>query len=167
MQTFLPSPDIYKSAEMLDRQRLGKQRVEAMQILTILAGTSKGDGFRNHPATLMWKGHELGLTIYLVAMIEEWKRRRYLDSVESFLSGNFSGNYGHARGIVKRRESWGVLQAQNILPIWFGGLIHSSHRAALLAKDANYYSKFGWSEQPKIDYYWPTKQPILFEEEPA
>ena len=32
MQTFLPYPDFWVSAKMLDDKRLGKQRVEAMQI---------------------------------------------------------------------------------------------------------------------------------------
>ena len=33
MQTFLPFPDFQQSAAVLDRVRLGKQRVEALQIL--------------------------------------------------------------------------------------------------------------------------------------
>ena len=33
MQTFLPYKDIQKSVKCLDYRRLGKQRVEAMQIL--------------------------------------------------------------------------------------------------------------------------------------
>ena len=32
MQTFLPYADFKRSAESLDNKRLGKQRVEAMQI---------------------------------------------------------------------------------------------------------------------------------------
>ena len=36
MQTFLPYPDIEKSLNSLDSKRLGKQRVEAYQILNIL-----------------------------------------------------------------------------------------------------------------------------------
>ena len=33
MQTFLPYPDMIKSAKALDYKRLGKQRVEAKQII--------------------------------------------------------------------------------------------------------------------------------------
>jgi hypothetical protein len=36
MQTFLPYPDFQTSAKILDNKRLGKQRVEAKQILEIL-----------------------------------------------------------------------------------------------------------------------------------
>lgn len=38
MQTFLPYPDFEKSAYSLDRQRLGKQRVETLQIMQALFG---------------------------------------------------------------------------------------------------------------------------------
>ena len=36
MQTFLPYEDFTKTAQCLDYKRLGKQRVEAYQILRIL-----------------------------------------------------------------------------------------------------------------------------------
>ena len=36
MQTFLPFPDFVASARSLDRLRLGKQRVETLQILNAL-----------------------------------------------------------------------------------------------------------------------------------
>ena len=52
MQTFLPYDDFVKSAKVLDYRRLGKQRVEAMQLLKAISGQG---GWRNHPAALMWK----------------------------------------------------------------------------------------------------------------
>jgi hypothetical protein len=61
MQTFLPYKDFKKSAKVLDNKRLGKQRVEAFQILNILLGRTKTKGWRNHPAVLMWKGHSNAL----------------------------------------------------------------------------------------------------------
>lgn len=75
MQTFLPYPDFELSARLLDRQRLGKQRVEAMQILQALTGESKG--WANHPATRMWEGHEKALAEYMGAMCKEWVKRGY------------------------------------------------------------------------------------------
>ena len=33
MQTFLPYPDFHESAKVLDMKRLGKQRVEVLQLL--------------------------------------------------------------------------------------------------------------------------------------
>jgi hypothetical protein len=46
-----------------------------------------------------------------------------------------------------------------VYPDWFGGVIHSTHRANLIRKDPEYYSKFGWfeNENPDMPYYWPTK----------
>jgi len=49
VNTFLPHADFVKSAESLDNKRLGKQRVEAWQILQALRGNTKG--WVNHPAT--------------------------------------------------------------------------------------------------------------------
>lgn len=70
MQTFLPYPDITLSAAVLDYKRLGKQRVEAMQILNALAGLKRG--WTNHPAVRMWRGYEDGLAAYHDACISEW-----------------------------------------------------------------------------------------------
>ncbi len=55
MQTFLPYADFERCAAALDSQRLGKQRVEAFEILRVLRGESRG--WRNHPAALMWRGY--------------------------------------------------------------------------------------------------------------
>src|SRR5674476_21075 len=62
------------SLATLDRARLGKQRIEAKQILTLLLaklddGTSSSlasssRGFINHPATRMWEGNEILLAYY-------------------------------------------------------------------------------------------------------
>jgi len=41
MQTFLPYPDFKRSAQVLDRQRLGKQRVENLQLMTALTGVKR------------------------------------------------------------------------------------------------------------------------------
>ena len=48
MQTFLPYPDFVASARCLDRRRLGKQRVEVLQLLRALL--VPGSGWANHPA---------------------------------------------------------------------------------------------------------------------
>ena len=58
MQTFLPYKDFSRSAKVLDRQRLGKQRVEGLQILQCLLGIGSLR-WKNHPAVKMWKGAEL------------------------------------------------------------------------------------------------------------
>ena len=78
MQTFVPENTLQNSVRVLDRQRLGKQRVETLQIMKALAGLSKG--WTNHPATRMWRGHEYALLCYQHYTVEEWKRRGYKDT---------------------------------------------------------------------------------------
>jgi Pyrimidine dimer DNA glycosylase len=131
MQTFLPYGDFDRSAQVLDYRRLGKQRVEALQIINVLEGRSTG--WKRHPAVRMWEGYVDGLKSYLRSMITEWVRRGYVNNI-----------------VI---PSYGL---PTIQPPWLGDEhFHSSHRAALLHKNWDYYSQFGWVEEPKLDYYWP------------
>ena len=131
MQTFLPYPNFRESAQALDNKRLGKQRVEAFQILKTLNSGRKA--WANHPATRMWRGYEHALTIYMDSMIVEWVRRGFKNTMEVV-------GYPFVR----------------LFPPWFGNPdFHSSHRAALLAKAPEHYSQFGWTETPQINYIWP------------
>lgn len=133
MQTFLPLPDFQKSAACLDMRRLGKQRLEALQILKAIFDPSYG--WQNHPAVNQWRGYVSALENYLFFIEDEWKTRGY----KSSLSGiTFN------KGIF--------------YPLWLGyPPYHASHRAALLAKDYEWYSKFDWKETPEINYVWPSK----------
>ena len=54
MQTFLPRESFIESNQSLDYRRLGKQRVEAKQILNVLLNRTETKGWRNHPITKMW-----------------------------------------------------------------------------------------------------------------
>lgn len=136
MQTFLPYPDFHESARVLDRQRLGKQRVEAWQIVRTLTGQSAG--WRHHPAVKMWEGHGPALVTYGIAMCEEWIGRGYKDTLlERF------------QAIVA--PGWPIH-----LPAWIGDeALHASHRANLLRKDPAWYGAFGWTEDPTAPYVWP------------
>lgn len=136
MQTFLPYADFAASAVVLDSRRLGKQRVEAMQILRALEGITKG--WRNHPATKMWEHYPQALAAYGRAMCREWQARGFNSTIHEFF---------------EERE-----HAAPELPSWLGHeAFHSAHRAALLAKDPAHYARFGWTERPSISYLWPTK----------
>jgi hypothetical protein len=131
VQTFLPYPSFRRTAACLDYRRLGKQRVESVQILAACRHATIG--WRNHPATLMWRGYEPALEQYLRHMICEWKRRGYFNTIPC---------------PVRRQDI--------VLPPWFGDdSFHASHRAALLAKDPEWYGQFGWTEDPIISYVWP------------
>lgn len=69
MQTFLPYADFDRCAEVLDNRRLGKQRVETLQIMRAL--TVPGYAWQSHPAVLMWKGYEEALAAYGMAVCRE------------------------------------------------------------------------------------------------
>jgi hypothetical protein len=132
MQTFLPYPSFEKSASVLDYRRLGKQRVEAYQILRALRGLSKG--WVNHPATVMWRGYEPALEQYLRVMINEWTGRGYNNTM-----------------VVPDHKP------MIVIPPWFGDeRVHASHRANLKRKDPEYYSAF--DEDPAMPYYWPNQE---------
>ena len=91
MQTFLPYDSFTKTAQCLDYMRLGKQRVEAYQILRVLTGESQG--WKNHPAVKMWKGYEYALTWYGYVICSEWIMRGYKDQMlHKFVRGLSEGD---------------------------------------------------------------------------
>ena len=145
MQTFLPYPDFLRSAECLDYRRLGKQRIETKQIWLTLMGQGKGSGWKNHPAVLMWKGYEDALIWYGEIMCREWIKRGYNDTTLPWIMAIKSER-------VKVRKTIPM-------PPWLGvKAFHSAHRQTLLSKDLTHYGQFGWTEVPKYEYWWPTKQ---------
>ena len=52
MQTFLPYDTFEESATVLDYRRLGKQRVEGMQIINAIENPNK-QGWQNHQIVIM------------------------------------------------------------------------------------------------------------------
>src|SRR5436190_17613320 len=85
MQTFLPVADFEESARLLDSPRLGKQRVETLQILRALELPDYG--WANHPAVLMWRGRTPALVAYGLAMVRVWRERGFADSTETLIGG--------------------------------------------------------------------------------
>jgi len=138
MQTFLPYSSYTESARVLDNKRLGKQRSECLIILRTLAGFS--NGWKNHPAVKMWKGCELSLACYSMEICIEWRVER-----------KFNDTCGNKIASIMEE-----LEGPKVDPVWLGNEdFHASHRAALLAKNFEWYSKFGWKEKPEIKYVWP------------
>jgi len=135
MQTFLPCPNFADSAKILDNKRLGKQRAECLQILKALHNPNYG--WQNHPAVKMWRKSESWLACYGLCICDEWRNRGFDDSC-----------YEKIRVFSRDLEN---------KPEWLGNeKFHSSHRAALLMKNPEWYSQFGWTERPEIRYVWPT-----------
>jgi hypothetical protein len=132
MQTFLPYPDFNESLRCLDSRRLGKQRVEAFQILNTLLGKSKG--WQNHPAVKMWKGYEPALTLYYNVSLEVWAER------------------GYQNVKLQRKACCDCPE----LPTWIGmDRFHASHRSNLLRKNPEFYRHHGWIEPSNLPYIWP------------
>lgn len=139
MQTFLPYPEFENSARVLDDKRLGKQRVEVLQILNALTNPN-AKGWINHPCTNMWRGHERALIRYGVAICDEWVRRGHADTVKGKLLEKLEG-----------------LDHSNE-PEWLGREdLHAAHRANLLRKDEEFYRAFGWFEPCDLPYVWPVQ----------
>ncbi|MCW2701174.1 MAG: uncharacterized protein JWQ45_2709 [Blastococcus sp.] len=149
MQTFLPVPDFEDGARLLDSPRLGKQRVETLQILRALELPDYG--WASHPAVRMWRGRTPALVAYGLAMVRVWRERGFADTTEIQI-GEF------APDVVGAAQK--DLAAEGLLPSWVGDeALHRSHRSNLIAKDPDFYRPrftelFG-PEPDDLPYVWP------------
>lgn len=148
MQTFLPYADFKLSAQCLDKKRCWKQVVECNQILNALKLSREGTipigkkkiGWANHSCTRMWRGYESALKVYHNVFfdwcVEYWKIKP-VKTKRIELEKDFSYE----------------------MPPWFGfPLLHSTHRGRLLDKKYDFFSQYGWAEQPISEaegYFWP------------
>ena len=158
MQTFLPYPNFSQSAKCLDNKRLGKQRVECLQILQVLSkertevvqrpnnqgivvAVIRNTPWYNHPAVKMWRGYSECLVHYSDAICNEWHFNRGFD--DNCLTKIYAMFGGHIIMTPHR-------------PPWLGNeAFHASHRSNLLRKDFAHYSQFGWTEPNNLPYVWP------------
>lgn len=137
MQTFLPYADFRASVRCLDYRRLGKQRVEAMQLVQAIQTNGT---WLKHPAAQMWKDHVPALQFYHDCAVVEWIRRGYRNSMTLYLPTEVE------------------------MPSWIGmETFHASHRSNLLRKDPTFYGQFGWTEPNNLPYVWPSheRKPML------
>lgn len=161
MQTFVPLFGSADTAQVLDRARLNKQALEGWQILMNLVqldpqGNHRvSKGWSNHPAVKMWRGHEGALTIYIVKMVMEWEKRGYKSTIAKKAITTY----------IQAIKLGRITKDSHRLPEWMRDKdlfdkISSSHRKALLVKDYEWYSQFGWPEdigsKPETyEYVWP------------
>lgn len=160
MQTFLPYANantFLETAEVLDNKRLNKQALEAWQILMVLTeldpqgNDREPKGWVNHPAVKMWRGHETTLHRYIIDMTNEWVRRGFKTTIADKANETFR--------VAKERGRVGINR-----PYWMNNtarfeFIAESHRQALLCKDYEWYSQFGWAEDTgtkptTYEYVW-------------
>ena len=138
MQTFLPYCNFSMSAACLDRARLGKQRVETLQILKALLLPDYG--WKSHPAVRMWEGCDQLLVLYGWAICNEWIARGYQDTC-----------------LAKILAFHDPSRPFNVL-WWLGEkAFHDSHKSKLLQKKPDHYNQFNWDVPRDLDYWWPTK----------
>jgi hypothetical protein len=151
VQTFLPYADFDATAKVLDDRRLGKQRVEALQILRAL--TRERYGWQHHPAVLMWAGYEEALAAYGLAVCREWRRRGHADTCEAKIVEDFrSADLGD--DVRPAAE----LAALGLLPPWLGRrALHRSHRSALVRKDPEHYRRRFPRVPADLEYVWPRR----------
>ena len=169
MQSFLPFANFTESARVLDNKRLGKQRVEGLQILKALdkgpwgcwachqkvthfneyktgyhcyhcEAPLKRTAWYNHPAVLMWKSYENALVLYVEEICREWVRRGFKDTVAEKVQEFRKGNIC-------------------LLPDWFGDkAFHLSHQSNLLRKDPEHYGQYFTGVPNDLPYVWPVRK---------
>ncbi|HEX2075238.1 MAG TPA: MSMEG_6728 family protein [Geodermatophilus sp.] len=149
MQTFLPVADFEQSARLLDSPRLGKQRVETLQVLRALELPDYG--WTSHPVVRMWRGRTPALVVYGLAMVRVWRERGFADSTQTLIAEFAPEAVGAGQGELARA---------GLLPSWVGDeAVHRSHRSNLLAKEPDFYRPrftplFG-PEPEDLPYVWP------------
>jgi hypothetical protein len=149
MQTFLPYPDFARSADVLDGRRLGKQRVEAIQVLRAL--TVPGYGWRRHPAAAMWAGYEEALVRYGLEICAAWCGAGHADTCAATLAADLEA--GTSLTAVRTQAQ---LAQSGDLPPWLGeDAFHRSHQSALLRKDPDHYGPLFPDVPDDLPYVWP------------
>jgi hypothetical protein len=159
MQTFTPYADFERSLRTLDQQRLGKQRVDVIQIVRAL--TVPGYAWSSHPAVLMWKGFEEALGRYGLTACRIWTERGFADSCAETITADL-----RAAGIAGIRDET-ELRADGALPLWLDDeSVQLSHRSSLLRKDPEHYGPlFPPGTPADLDYVWPVRSPAVIERE--
>jgi hypothetical protein len=139
MQTFITDYNPNISARTLDSKRLGKQRVEALQIADCLL--IKESRWKSHPAVKMWKGYESYLIkVYLVSIFLEWEKRGYKNT---------------KCDIWWQKLYKKVKNTKIIYPKWITDDFIKSHRSNLIRKNENHYSHIFQNIPNNLEYIWP------------
>ena len=152
MQTFLPYPDFAQSAACLDNRRLGKQRVECLQILRALRDPSYG--WQNHPAVRMWRNKQHALALYGCHVCYEWRKRGFKDTCTEKICSLmlWTNDLEIELRAIQFNEQYPLYD----YPLWLDNpAFHASHRSNLLRKDPAFYGRYGWTEPHNLPYVWP------------
>lgn len=144
-----------RGLQVLDDKRLGKQRVEAYQILTII-GRKQGwlpnpenkKGFWNHPAVRMWEYYIPALVDYTKQCCSIWTARGFKDSI--------------LKSIEELDKQFAYLRIQKEIrfsyrdPKWITPEFVRSHQSNLIRKFPEHYRPiFGDDVPDNLPYIWP------------
>jgi hypothetical protein len=158
VQTFVPYADFAATARVLDTKRLGKQRVEVIQIVRAL--TVPGYAWASHPAVLMWKGHEEALGRYGLAICDEWVARGFGDTCAATIRADLA-----AAGVTQLRDL-GTLAQEGALPGWLEDeAVLRSHRSALVRKEPAHYAALFPGVPTDLPYVWPVRSEAVLDRE--
>lgn len=173
MQTFLPYPDFSKSASVLDKRRLGKQRVENLQIMQVLLGhrvvttfardvsadydeevvigdVPTSEWFLEPLSTPGWARHPA---------VRMWRRyERGLMMYQQAICAEWLRRNFIDTCLDKTQFLFDRLGDPNglITPPWMGDPgFHTSHQSNLIRKDRTYYSQFFPGVPGDLPYIWP------------
>ncbi len=148
---------------MLDDRRLGKQRVETLQIMQVLLGlrwdtaagvieTYEPRGWRTHPAVLMWQGSESALGRYQELICQEWTGRGFGDTCAVKTAGLLRAAGRWQDGDASGRHE--------MAPSWLGDQdLHRSHQSNLVRKDPDHYRRLFPDVPDDLPYVWPVSGP--------
>ena len=149
MQTFLPYADFDASARTLDQRRLGKQRVECIQIVRGLVLPDYA--WRHHPAVKMWTGHLEALGSYSFAVCDVWRETGRADTCRDTIAADL------ATAGVDVVRSQAELAEAGLLPPWLGDEdFHLRHRSNLVRKDPAHYGPLFPGVPDDLAYVYPS-----------
>ncbi len=181
VNTFLPFRDFVKVAKCLDRQRLGKQRLECKQIINLLeyidkckySDEIKGELILDHKfrQTLFYKGQspfETKAQYFDDSEKNKGKKPRkiawinhpaikmwvgYTLALKEYY--NIMITEWIERGYKNTMQLYEIKE-DIIYPWWIDWeMLHYSHQASLNRKDPNYYHFEIPNEYTKYTYIWP------------
>lgn len=92
----------------------------------------------------MWRGYEISLLLYGIAICDEWISRGFKDTLKAKFEAELTI-------VIVARD--GIKH-----PPFLGNEdFHKAMRSNLLRKDFSWYSKFGWTESNDLPYIWGIK----------
>lgn len=167
MQTFAPfSASFEDSLRCLDDVRLGKQRVEAYQILRSVLGIETANaGWANHPARLAWVSNTAAIADYTVTACFLYVARGNKDTIMDKAVEVYRDVTGTSPPLERDTRYNSTRLYRNYeptMPWWWGNEdYHFRHRVALYVKDPNHYGSLidvtSWPKHPPevYQYLWP------------